>query len=80
MIEDKSLIKLSERVRQLEDTAEEVIATLKSTHLAEDIRKVAFTLKEVLRMNKKYGSEKQSVCPECHLPDPDHKMDCSKNE
>ena len=19
------------------------------------------------------------VCPECHLPDPDHKMDCSKN-
>jgi hypothetical protein len=55
MIEDKSLIKLSERVKQMEDTAEEVIATLKSTHLAEDIRKVAFTLKEILRMDEKYG-------------------------
>jgi hypothetical protein len=47
--------KLSDRVKQLEDIAEEVKTTLNSTHLAEDIRKVAFTLKEVLRMNNKYG-------------------------
>ena len=47
--------KLSDRVKQLEDIAEEVKTTLDSTHLAADIKKVATTLKEVLRINNKYG-------------------------
>jgi len=55
MIQDKYTIKLSDRVKQMEEIAEEVKTTLKSTHLAEDIQKVASTLKEVLRMEKKYG-------------------------
>ena len=46
---------LSERVKQMEEIANEVKETLESTHLADDIKRVADKLKEVLRMNDKYG-------------------------
>ena len=55
MIQNPFKTPLSKRVKQMEDTAKEVKETLKSTHLADDIKRVADKLKEVLRMNDKYG-------------------------
>jgi hypothetical protein len=55
MIQEKYITNLFDRVTQLHDIAREVNTTLKSTHLADDIRKVAETLHEVLKIEKKYG-------------------------
>jgi DNA repair ATPase RecN len=47
--------KLSDCVKQMENIAEEVKKTLNSTHMAKDIKQVAEKLKELLRMEDKYG-------------------------